>query len=129
MKNIRRSVFAAPAASTNALNGNGGGIRSSAASATALPFNRCLMRISHLSDAKWLRPASPIFMPVQYVSAAPRSDPAVASSGVSQKDKPRRAARATMTASIPSGRVKKNVASRKPSTNAPGIDTKKCTKP
>ena len=81
-KNVRGFTSSAPAASTNGVKGNGGGIRSSTASATA-PFlrTRARMRSRRLRGTQRSSPCSPILTPIQKVSAAPATDPAVASSG------------------------------------------------
>ncbi len=82
MKNLEALTSSAPAASTKGVNGNGGGIRSSAASVSApVLLTRRLMRCSRRGGTYRSRPFSPIFAPIQNVSAAPASDPAVARMG------------------------------------------------
>ena len=110
------------------MKGNGGGMRSSTASATAPRvwiFAR--MRCSRLGATYRSSSLSPIFMPIQNVSQAPTTEPAVASSGTIQANVRSCAARMITAASMPNGSEKKSVESSAASTMMPAGDVKNAT--
>src|SRR5438128_3487371 len=123
-KNVFVLTWSAPAASTKAVNGNGGGTRSRTARAMA-PLRRTLARTFARRLARmyrWSR-LSPMVRPIQNVSQAPASDPAVASNGTIHARARSRAANRMTAASIPNGSDRNTVESSAASTTTPSGET------